>query len=96
MRKEAIETAKENANSQLTPDDLNDDSILSPDTNTEVTNEITEPAETNSEIKVTKEEVESMSKGDLINLAQSISIPDVSELWTKKELRSVIIDKLAL
>lgn len=94
--KEAIETAKENANSQLTPDDLNDDSILSPDTNTEVTNEVTEPVETNSEIKVTKEEVESMSKGDLINLAQSISIPNVSELWTKKELRSAIIDKLAL
>ena len=59
-----------------------------------VTTEINEPEK--EEIKITAEEVDALNKTKLIELANSLNIPNVSEIWTKKELRTAIKEKLAL
>lgn len=66
----------------------------STDIETTLTTEGNEPKK--EEIKITAEEVDTLNKTKLIELATSLEIPNVSEIWTKKELRTAIKEKLAL
>lgn len=83
----------------LTPDDLDDDSTLVKDDTTkdDVTVSSNEPVTEQKEqvVKVTDEELSAMNKTKLIELAKSLGVENASEIWTKKELRSAITDKLA-
>lgn len=87
--KEAIENAQ---NENATINKPESESVISDEEKvTELTTDT--PKE---KLEVTKEEIETMSKSNLIDLAKSLNIQDASELWTKKELRSAILDKLSL
>lgn len=62
---------------------------------TDTTVEVNKEQVQEPEIKVTIEEVESMGKPKLLELAKSLGIAEVSEIWTKRELRKVITEKLS-
>lgn len=95
-------TFKEELNVTEIDTSVIDEIPVTPEVKPEVTTNIetTELTEENEpkkeEITITAEEVDALNKTKLIELANSLEIPNVSEIWTKKELRTAIKEKLAL
>ena len=75
----------------LAADDLKEDStVLEPETTDEVVEDTKEEPRILSE-----EEIASLSKAKLIEYAHEIGLSDISEIYTKKEIRAAITEALA-
>lgn len=93
-----IEESSTDITNQLTEDDLEDASDI-----TSTQEKVEEPIKVEStqekveEVSepITEELLVTMNKSKLIETAKSLGLTDVSEIWTKKELRVAILDKLA-
>ena len=93
----SVETSNTDITNQLTKEDLEDDSIVTPEAPVVEDDKKSETPEVKEETKepITEEQLEGMNKTKLIETAKSLGLDEVSEIWTKKELRSAILKKLA-
>lgn len=79
----------------LAADDLEEDSVSEPEITSDKEDDKVEEVKTEEPKILSEEEIASLSKAKLIEYAHELGLADISEIYTKKEIRAAITEALS-